>query len=194
MIYSSLLKEYGVPHCFYGVELTSDGRNVFDTEQKIEEFNKNINVEKTIALRQIHSNKISYFNSIKKSDGIIINKKNIAIAIKTADCVPLLLFDDVTKTIGALHAGARGAYRGIIESGLSAFKKFGAKNLYAVIGPSIAWNSYEVQDDFLKLFPKEFFHFENNKKYFDLKKFVKSKIQRFKGDFQKLLDINEISK
>ena len=187
MIQSSLLNELNVKHGFCGVELTFDGVNLFDSATKINEFNKKVGVQKTIFLRQVHSNKISHINSIKKSDGIIINQKNIAIALKTADCVPLLLFDDVTKTIGALHVGSKGAYRGIVENGIEEFKKFGSKNLYVAIGPSISWESYEVQDDFLKLFRREYFHFIDDKKYFDLKKCIKDKIYEFKKDFMKIV-------
>jgi len=185
MVKSELLTHFGVNHGFFGTDLTERSHNIFDSCHEIADFSKKIGVNHTIFLNQTHSKKISHLNSVKKSDGIIIQKPNIAIALKTADCVPLLLYDDVTKTIGAIHAGARGVYRKVIEAGIEEFLKFKPQNLYAVIGPSVAKESYEVQPDFMRLFPKKYFENVDGKYYFDLKKVVKEKIMFFKGDTMK---------
>ena len=50
-----------------------------------------------------------------KADAVITNKKNLPIGILTADCVPILIYDDTSKNIAAIHAGWKGAYKGIIH-------------------------------------------------------------------------------
>ena len=78
------------------------------------------NSKKIFLLNQIHSNKFIYidenFKPQKKikADAVITNQKNIPIAILTADCVPLLLYDDKKHIIAAIHAGWRGAFKNII--------------------------------------------------------------------------------
>lgn len=192
MIKSELLSDLKVNHGFFGTDLTENKHNVFDSEQKISDFSKKIGVNHTIFLNQIHSNKISTLRSQKKSDGIIINTKNTAIALKTADCVPILLYDNETKTIGAIHAGARGVARGVVEAGLKEFLKFKPKNIYIVLGPAIAKESYEIQHDFARFFPKNCIENINEKLYLDLKKVIKEKIKTYLGDImiKKMEDIS----
>ena len=72
-------------------------------------------------LNQIHSNKFIYvdekykFKSKPKVDAVITNQKNLPIAILTADCVPILICDSKKKIIAAIHAGWKGAYKGIVD-------------------------------------------------------------------------------
>ena len=50
-----------------------------------------------------------------KADAVITNKKRLPLGILTADCVPILIYDDVSKMIAAIHAGWKGAFKGIIN-------------------------------------------------------------------------------
>ena len=109
-------------------------------------------------LHQIHSNKIFFIkNNYKfkkkiKSDASITKIKNVALGILTADCVPILIYDDALKIIAAIHAGWRGAYKGIINNVIKFMIKKGSKieNIHAAIGPSISQKNYNVKKDFLK--------------------------------------------
>ena len=72
-------------------------------------------------LHQFHSNKFVFigknfkFNKKKiKADAIITNQKKLPIAVLTADCVPILLYDNKKKMIAAIHAGWKGSFKGII--------------------------------------------------------------------------------
>ena len=69
-------------------------------------------------VKQIHSNKLIFLSKNSKiknrsinADAIITEKKKFPIAILTADCVPLLLFDKKRKIIAAIHAGWKGALK-----------------------------------------------------------------------------------
>lgn len=150
-------------------------------------------VSKTLFVNQIHSERVVVIDSLQKiygeqnlpkADAIISNQTNIAIAIITADCAPILLFDEKNKIIGAVHAGWRGAKLGIIENAVLEMKNLGAKNIKAIIGPMIQAKSYEVSQDFYDDFLLE--NFENKrffveaksaKKYlFDLNLYVENKL------------------
>ena len=139
-------------------------------------------------LKQIHSNKFIYidekyrYKSKPKVDAVITNQKNLPIAILTADCAPVLICDHQTKMIAAVHAGWRGAYKGIVDRVIKFMIKKGSKpqNITAVIGPSISIDNYEVQSDFKNKFLKKdrknkiFFREKRKKLYFDLSNYVKS--------------------
>ena len=139
-------------------------------------------------LNQVHSSKFIFidkkyqFKSKPKADAIITNQKNLPIAILTADCAPILIYDQKEKIIAAIHAGWKGAYKGIIDRVIKFMIKKGSRpqNITAVIGPSISINNYEVQNDFKKKFLKRnkgnkiFFKINCEKLYFDLPKYVKS--------------------
>ncbi|MBN2255730.1 MAG: peptidoglycan editing factor PgeF [Deltaproteobacteria bacterium] len=80
-------------------------------------------------------------------DAIVTNRPGIAVGVKTADCVPLLLFDPVRTVIAAVHAGWRGTAKGIAATTISRFRErysTRVEDLIAVIGPSIGPCCYEV--------------------------------------------------
>ena len=137
-------------------------------------------------LNQIHSNKFIFINKknkIKmrpKADAVITNQIKLPIAVLTADCVPILIYDNKKKIIAAIHAGWKGAYKNIIGKVLKFMIKMGSKpqNILASIGPSISVKNYEVQEDFKRKFIKKnkknikYFKKNNNKLYFNLPNYV----------------------
>ena len=141
-------------------------------------------------LNQIHSNKFIFINKnykIKirpKADAVITNQKKLPIAVLTADCVPILIYDNKKKIIAAIHAGWKGAYKNIIGKVLKFMIKIGSrpKNIIASIGPSISVRNYEVQEDFKRKFMKKnkknvrYFKRYNDKLYFDLPNYVYSSL------------------
>ncbi len=145
-------------------------------------------------VKQFHSNKFIYINEktkissrTKKADAIITDKKNFPIAILTADCVPILICDHKRKMIAAIHAGWRGAIKGIVKKVIKFMLNQGckSKNMTVAIGPCISIKSYEIKKKFKIKFlndnPKNIIFFENIKKkiYFDLPKYVKSQINLY---------------
>ena len=139
-----------------------------------------------VSLNQIHSNKVLKINNVPKKkltgDAMITNKRNIAISILTADCAPILIIEKKQKFVGAIHAGWKGAFKGIVKKTIQLLKKNGCseKDMIVCIGPCIKKNSYEVKNDFFKLFKDKnkknvnFFAFKKKKIYFDLSEYIKS--------------------
>ncbi|WP_282602832.1 peptidoglycan editing factor PgeF [Paracoccus sp. PARArs4] len=87
-----------------------------------------------------------------QADGIVTARRDVALAVLTADCQPILLADADAGVIGACHAGWRGAIGGVIESTVEAMRALGATHIRAVIGPTISQANYEVGDEFMDEF------------------------------------------
>lgn len=110
---------------------------------------------KLVFAKQIHSSIIEYVNwdNCEKDfecDGFVTDKKGIIIAVKTADCVPILFCDEISGVIGAVHAGWRGTASGIAAVCIKAMTELGAskEKIVAAIGPCIHFDCYEVDDAF----------------------------------------------
>jgi YfiH family protein len=162
-------------------------KNLEIIKRKMGKKTKNI-----FLVHQIHSNRFIFigknykFKKEKiKADAIITNQNKLPIAVLTADCVPVLLFDSQKKIIAAIHAGWKGAFKGIIYKVIKFMLNKGCKrkNIIAAIGPSIAQKNYNVQEDFKKKFIKKhkknkiFFKNINKQIYFDLPNYVKSQVK-----------------
>lgn len=118
-----------------------------------------INPKEMIFLNQVHGdeviNKVNKKTSYPTADGIITSLKHIALFIKTADCVPIFIYDNINKVIGAVHAGWRGTCLKIIKKTINKmehFYKSKPENMYIFIGPSIGPCCYEVGKDVYELF------------------------------------------
>ena len=152
------------------------------------------NAKDIFLLQQVHSNRFVYIDSKYKTkkkpkvDAVITNQRNLPIAVLTADCSPVLIYDKKKKIIAAIHAGWKGAYKGIIDNVIKFMIKKGCelKNMIAVIGPSISFKNYEVKEDFKKKFIKKnkknniFFKVSKNKLYFNLTGYILSSLKRNK--------------
>ena len=81
------------------------------------------------------------------ADIVITSDPSLALAIQTADCVPLLIADRATGAVAAAHAGWRGLASGVPGATVAALaREFGSKpaDLVAAVGPSICAERYEV--------------------------------------------------
>lgn len=90
-------------------------------------------------------------------DALITNVPGVAISVRTADCIPVLLYDPVHKAIAAVHAGWRGTVQRISQKVIDFMHELYGTNgadLKAVIGPGIGPESFqvgqEVADAFLE--------------------------------------------
>ena len=69
------------------------------------------------------------------------------IAVLTADCAPILIYDNKIKMIAAIHAGWKGAFKGIINKVIKFMIKKGCRleNITAAIGPSISQKTMKLK-------------------------------------------------
>lgn len=144
--------------------------------------------ENALYLKQVHGEDVIFATSLDigqevESDGFATPETGLKLAIKTADCVPVLFADKKQKIVAAAHAGWKGALKGIIKNTIEAMRRLGAKeaDIVAAIGPAIRQESYSVKEDFISTFA-EFdesgltFYDKNNRR-FNLPAYVKSKIE-----------------
>ena len=86
-------------------------------------FTTNINIEDYYELKQMHTDTIvivddSYQNNTR-GDAMITTKKNIPLVIKTADCIPILLYDKENKVLALVHSGWKGTLNNIVGKTVS---------------------------------------------------------------------------
>jgi len=97
-------------------------------------------------LTQVHGTLIHddliYRDEKTCGDGLVSDRAGVALVIKTADCVPVTFSDG--HRIGAIHAGWRGTAAGIVSR---LAEHFQPERLFAVIGPAISADNYEVDAD-----------------------------------------------
>lgn len=93
-------------------------------------------------------------DSRPSGDALVTDQPGRVLGIVTADCAPVLFADREAGVIGAAHAGWRGAHGGVLEATIAAMAGLGARpeRIAAVIGPTIAQASYEVDDGFRQQF------------------------------------------
>lgn len=85
----------------------------------------------------------------EQADAMVTRLPDVALGVITADCAPVLFTSKDGKTVGAAHAGWRGALAGVLEATLDAMQALGVKaaDVRAVVGPCIAQESYETGAD-----------------------------------------------
>ena len=90
-------------------------------------------------------------------DATITHRKDIFLCATTADCAPILLYDNFKQIIAAIHAGWKGIVGGIIDNTISKMIETyysNPKDIIAAIGPSISQENYEVGEDLINEFEK----------------------------------------
>ena len=94
-------------------------------------------------------------NMLEGIDAVITDVSGLCLCVSTADCIPVLLYDERNKCIAAIHAGWRGTVEYIVDKTISKMKNlYGTHpgNLQAVIGPGISLLSFEVGDEVYEAF------------------------------------------
>jgi len=137
-----------------------------------------IPLENFLTLNQVHGDDIfvikpygDYFPTDKALDydAIVTNRENLAICIKTADCVPVFIVDRAKKIIAAVHAGWKGTALEITAKVANLFfEKYDSspRDILAAIGPAIGLCCFELDEEpaetFRKLNDHEEFLFAGN--------------------------------
>ncbi len=107
----------------------------------LELLNEYTQVNHIVWLNQVHGAcvaKATYCQSLQNADALIGDESAVALAIMTADCVPIALFDDDGQ-IACIHAGWQGLVAGVIAQTVSAMR---APQAY--IGAAIGRDNYEM--------------------------------------------------
>jgi polyphenol oxidase len=94
-----------------------------------------------------------------RCDALVSDRLHILLGVKTADCVPVLLGDQVSGAFAAVHAGWRGTLAGIVRHALQQMTaEYGTKpaDVRAAIGPAAGACCYEVGSEVVNAFKERF--------------------------------------
>ncbi len=113
-------------------------------------------------LKQVHSAECLAAGGkagiLGEGDALLENTPGSVVAVKTADCIPLLLVDPVNRAVAAVHAGWRGTVARIVQRSVEAMTaRFGTspEDLLAAIGPGIGSCCFEVGPEVAEKFNRE---------------------------------------
>jgi YfiH family protein len=102
-------------------------------------------------------------------DAVMTNLQGVCIGVSTADCIPILLFDQQKQVVAAVHAGWRGTVQRIAKKAVEVMEAtYGSSpsDLLAQIGPGIHLESFEVGDEVYQAFENAGFDMNSiSKKY-----------------------------
>jgi len=104
--------------------------------------------------RQTHSCNVAWVDGpdeVADTDAVITAVPGLCVAVKTADCIPVLLYDEAQHLVAAVHAGWRGTVGKIVEKTIQEMGSKGV-DLHAVIGPGISLDAFEVGDEVYEQF------------------------------------------
>jgi YfiH family protein len=110
-------------------------------------------VEQVALLHQVHGRDVHVVRAgdelpmtpAPKADGLVTTRSDVVLAVRAADCLPVLLYGD--GVVGAAHSGRKGMYVGIVPATVDAMKELGATRITAVLGPYACGRCYEVPDE-----------------------------------------------
>lgn len=113
----------------------------------------------TVLGEQVHGEKIAVVRAhdagktISRVDGLVTTD-SVRLAVRTADCVPILAYDEERGVIGAAHAGTRGTMLRIAQNLIATMIKLGAQeqHIHVILGPHVGPCCYNVPEDRAKKF------------------------------------------
>lgn len=119
----------------------------------------------TIWLDQVHGARVRVIvrpparGALIRCDGAVTRLAGQALGVRSADCVPILLWDDGGRAVGALHAGWRGLLAGIVDRGVTALcraARVKSARVRATLGPCIFPERYEVGPEVRRAFVERY--------------------------------------
>ena len=104
--------------------------------------------------RQTHSDHVLWMHEAGRpedTDAVITDRPGLCVCVKTADCIPVLLYDLRRRIVAAAHAGWRGTVARIVQKTI---REMGSNpsDLHAIIGPGISQSAFEVGDEVYEAF------------------------------------------
>lgn len=156
-------------------------------------------------VEQIHSDKVIYLDEgmdlaqLTPADALITHRKDVIIGVRTADCLPLLIYDDEQEVVAAVHAGYKGLISGVIQNTLTIMtQRLGCsfENMYFALGPAISVANYEVGPEvifeFEKRYGKRFSHIKipGKNPHLDLKQTARMILEDMGMDDLHFMDIS----
>jgi purine-nucleoside/S-methyl-5'-thioadenosine phosphorylase / adenosine deaminase len=110
-----------------------------------------LGAHRVVWMNQVHGDRVAVVDKppgavIDDTDALVTGTARLALAVVTADCVPVLLADARAGVAAAVHAGRVGAQRGVVARAVEAMCKLGAQagDISVLLGPAVSGRNYEV--------------------------------------------------
>ncbi|BBZ43640.1 peptidoglycan editing factor PgeF [Mycobacterium parmense] len=107
--------------------------------------------DRIVWMNQVHGDHVEVVDepreaALPDTDALVTTTPRLALAVVTADCVPVLLADARAGVAAAVHAGRVGAQRGVVARTVEAMLQLGAHagDISALLGPAVSGRNYEV--------------------------------------------------
>src|SRR6201990_2642461 len=107
--------------------------------------------DRVVWMNQVHGDQIEVVDgprdtAFDDTDGLVTRTPRLALAVVSADCVPVLLADARAGVVAAVHAGRVGARDGVVARAVEAMLSLGAHepDISALLGPAVSGRNYEV--------------------------------------------------
>lgn len=134
------------------------GRHVGDDDRHVlhnrELVAQKLGVDAIAWMSQVHGNHVATLTSRSQlegwgpeADAMVTTLPDVALAVMVADCTPVLLSDENAGVVGVAHAGRPGMLAGVVPAAIDAMRELGARQIEAVLGPSVCGRCYEVPRD-----------------------------------------------
>ncbi|MFW6366816.1 MAG: peptidoglycan editing factor PgeF [Spirochaetota bacterium] len=146
---------------------TQSDEEIRRSEKYIIHFETGISPGRIYFVNQVHGDEIVKIDaplrtrdlSAATGDAMITKTPGSCLVIRTADCVPVMLYDSIHKCIAAVHSGWRSTAKNITGKTVRTMIRdynCSTESLYAVILPGIRSESYQVSRDVAMLFPDHY--------------------------------------
>jgi YfiH family protein len=189
---------------FKGVEIISSDVSDGEMNYNLPEGQKNFkefvakNIKKPTAFGwQPHNTVVEFIDKAgryKQADGLI-TKSDFALVVKTADCVPLILYNQNSGLIGAIHVSRKNLLMGVIPEGLKpVLNRSGAvpESIMAFLGPHIRAKSYVMKEQFINQVKKtkweKFVITDKDKKFFNLTAALINELEEIGAKEENIID------
>jgi YfiH family protein len=104
-------------------------------------------------MNQVHGDRVVTVDgpvagAVDDADGLVTTTRGLALAVVTADCVPVLMSDARAGVVAAVHAGRVGAQKGVVARAVEVMVQEGAhvEDVSVLLGPAVSGRNYEVPD------------------------------------------------
>ncbi len=110
-----------------------------------------LDTDRVVWMNQAHGDRVAVLDgpptgAIENTDALVTAVAGLALAVVSADCVPVLMADARAEVVAAVHAGRVGAQRGVVLRAVQAMRAVGAhpEDISVLLGPAVSGRNYEV--------------------------------------------------
>lgn len=145
----------------------TDESNVTDVETNFERVRRSLGVDTIVTTHQVHGADVLDVDQallnrwgrrshlgppagqapLVQADAMVTTIAGVALCIRVADCVPVMLADVDRGVLGAVHAGRVGLLEGVLVNTVARMRELGARDIVGWIGPHVCGDCYEVPAD-----------------------------------------------